>query len=171
MLPMRITWPGAGVSVHSPPNTVSLPACPAAERMAGLDGATGKGGKRTTYIETHGDADHEQVEAEQAVVLGEAVGDEPGADEVDEVEVEAGVDEQEQDLLDAVPDLVDGHPLGRDLQPRRDPDDVDADVDEAQEARHRPAELPHAPLVLHQQRDPVDDDAADALDLHHPEAD
>jgi hypothetical protein len=45
--------------------------------------------------------------------------------------VQSGVNDEEQALFDAVVDVVNVDPCRRDLQLRGDPDDKDADVDEA----------------------------------------
>lgn len=80
------------------------------------------------------------------------------------------VNHQEQDLFNSIVDFVDMDPGRRYLQTRRNPDDEDADVDQAQRNSRTPSNLACAALVDHQERNSIDDDAADALDLYDPEA-
>lgn len=84
--------------------------------------------------------------------------------------MQACVNDQEQDLLNSIVDIVDMHPHGRYLQARRNPDDEDADIDQAQRNSRTPSNLVGVALVDHQESDSIDDNAADTLNLDDPEA-
>lgn len=80
----------------------------------------------------HGDADHNDssVEFEQRLVLLQTALDQLAPDKVQEVDVQAEIHEEIDDLLDPVPDLVQADPCRADFHASGDPDDVDADVDD-----------------------------------------
>lgn len=117
------------------------------------------------------EANDEQVEPGEPLVLFQAVVDEVARDDDDKVQVERGVGEQVQHLFAAVPAVVDPDVLVRDLQPRRDPDQVHGHVDGRDEGRHADLEPPHHVRVVHQDRAPVDDDLQEELDLEGPQGD
>jgi hypothetical protein len=66
--------------------------------------------------------------------------------------------------------MVDVNPFLGYLQLRGDPNDKDANVDEAQDNGCTPANLGCISSVDHEEGDSVDDDPADALNLYNPEA-
>lgn len=65
-----------------------------------------KRGSHQDAVQRHGDKNHDDVEVEECVVLCQAVGNQSRADKVDEVEVEAKIDNQENALFGSVPDDV-----------------------------------------------------------------
>ena len=75
------------------------------------------------------------------------------------------IDGEKYYFLQPVPDLVDGHVLIRDLEAGGDPDAIDADVHNTKYAEDSPSYLGHLLLVEGEQRNPVDDDLANALNL------
>lgn len=121
-----------------------------------------------TYIKAERDKDQKQVDAVQRNVLSQAVVDKAGANEIDEVEVEAGVDNGEDDLLATVPDLVDEDVSVVDLQTGRDPNAKDADVDSQDDGEDGPLHLSCETLVDHEETDSVDDDLKNAVHFERP---
>lgn len=114
------------------------------------------------------DKDDADVELEQGPVLGHARVHELGLDQVDKVEVQAGVQEQEDGLFDAVPDVVDENVFLGDLQLGGDPDAEDGDVDEEDHGAAAPLEQPLGAPRRDEQGAAVDDDLDQAVQLEAP---
>lgn len=121
--------------------------------------------KCDTHVQCNDDENHQDVEPEQGPVLGQAVGDEAVVHAVQEVAVEADVHDHQHGLLGAVPDGVELVPGPGDLQARGDPDDNDADGEGQDHEEHAPLQPPDLGRVVHQKRDPVDDNLHQKLDL------
>jgi hypothetical protein len=84
--------------------------------------------------------------------------------------VKCCVDDQEETLLNAIPDVVDIMVTLGDLQLRRNPNAKDTDVDEAKDNGSYPSNLDGVSSVDHKKRNSVDDDSANALNLDNPGA-
>ncbi|RYZ84243.1 MAG: hypothetical protein EOP04_18380 [Proteobacteria bacterium] len=80
---------------------------------------------RTRHAKHH---NNPLVEAYKAVVFGETVTDQVCLDSLEEVPVECGVDDEVEELLNAIPVLVDDVVLVTDLEARWYPDVEDTDV-------------------------------------------
>jgi hypothetical protein len=75
---------------------------------------------------------------------------------VNEVEVQTGIDDQEDTLLYPVPDSVDRNPLVANLQPCRDPDTENTDVDNKKHEECCKFEFPGTVSINHKDRDSID---------------
>ena len=90
---------------------------------------------------------------------------------MDKVKVQSSVDKQKDDFFDSIPDFIDVDPGLVNLQSRRDPDCKDADVD-AKDNNERPDLEPfRLSSVDHKDRNSVDDDLDEGLDLYTPKKD
>jgi hypothetical protein len=85
--------------------------------------------------------------------------------------VKHSVDDQEDALLNPIPNVVDVVIPLRNLQLGRDPNTKDADVDESESNCCYPSDLNGISSIDHKERNSVDDDAANALNLYDPEKD
>lgn len=91
-------------------------------------------------------------------VFSKAVGDKSGPNKVDEVEVQTSIDDQEDTLLYPIPDGVHRDPLMANLQPRRDPDTENTDVDNQKHEEGYKLQFPGSVSVDHEDRDSIDND-------------
>jgi len=115
-------------------------------------------------VEGERDTNHSDIEVEEAVVLCQAVRNQLGPDEPDEVDIEGDVDNGKNDLADAVPNEVDLDVRLRHLQLCGDPDTVYRDVDTAHQRDGGPLHTPDARLVADEQGDAVNDDLNDLVE-------
>lgn len=97
--------------------------------------------------------------------MGQAVGNELDLDKPHEVSVEDEVNDEEYALLGPVPDVVHHDPRLADLQPGRNPNNEDADVDKADDQSNCELYLPGLVRIVKDQRDSVCQDLGQALDL------
>lgn len=118
-----------------------------------------------TYIKSNGDRDEEQVHLIQTVVLLKTVGDKSLLDNINEVEVECGVHDGEDDLFDSIPNLVDVDEGIVDLKASRHPDAENANVDGEKNEEAEPFEFRCIGPNNHQEADSVDDDLNKTLYL------
>lgn len=88
---------------------------------------------------------------------------------MDKVKVETHVDNGNDGLLAAIPYIIDADVVLVDLKPGRNPDTEDADVDGQHQGKDGPFQSSRLLLSDHEERDTVDDDLHDALDLHDPQ--
>ena len=97
--------------------------------------------------------------------------DEADLDGAQEVPVQAGVDDEDENLTDLVPDVVD---LDEGLADwwdgvRWNPDTEDGDVDAGDQDHCSPFEVADCTSVFCDEGNAVDDDLHEQLDLPHPE--
>lgn len=91
-------------------------------------------------------------------------------DNAEEVPVEAGVYNKNEDLRDLVPNIID--PFKNRMgwhDVRRNPDAEDSDVDGRDEDYCSPLDIPDSVAMFSDERNTVDDDLHQQLDLEHPE--
>lgn len=124
-----------------------------------------------TYV--HGDRNNHQlcVEAHERLVLGETdLVDKPDLHNAQKVPVEASVDDEDEDLRDLVPDIVDlNESWMRWLDVRWNPDTEDGDIDGRDDDDGPPLDVPDSVAMFSDERNTVDDDLHEQLDLEHPE--
>lgn len=101
----------------------------------------------------------------QSVLLQESILHGP-----QEVPVKSSVDDQDDNLGDLIPDLIDvDEDLGRRrVKVRRDPDAHDHDVDRSDQHHSSPFQPPHCATTLRDERYAVNDDLHEKLNLKHP---
>jgi hypothetical protein len=119
--------------------------------------------KSPTYIHRHRHGNHAQVEAKQPSILGKAIRNKPRPHQVNKVQVKTSVDEQENDLFDAVPDVINVPPRLIDPQASWDPDAKHADVDNEDDEECAKLELSRVLSDDHEDGDSVDDDLDEGL--------
>jgi hypothetical protein len=119
-------------------------------------------------IQTHWDENHDKVVPHERLVLGETIGNQLDTNEVNEVAVKHGINDQEDTLLNAIPNEVDVVETLRNLQLGRNPDTKDTDVDESKNDRGYPSNLDSVSSIDHKEGNSVDDDSADTLNLYDP---
>ena len=90
------------------------------------------------YIHCHGNSDHGEVKTEQRDVFGQSVGNQSIPYKIDEVKIEAQVDDEEDAFLAAVPDVVDMDPSRADLKSSRNPYDENTDIDQCKDEENGP---------------------------------
>ena len=94
--------------------------------------------ERITYIETHGNANKSQVEAIQLNVLVQSILNETSSDKANEIKIEANINDAEDGLLAAIPDVVNLDVRLVDLKTGGNPDAKDADVDDENNKENDP---------------------------------
>jgi hypothetical protein len=114
------------------------------------------------------DGDHTLVEADKSIVLSKAIANEICLDGLQKVPIECGINDEIQELLNAVPVLVDDMVPVVDLEARWDPDVEDTNVDRSNENGSGYHDLPRAPAVRHNDTDTIDDDLQQQLNLYAP---
>ena len=63
-----------------------------------------------TYIHSHGNGNHTQIELEQPSILGKTVRNKPRMHKMNKVKVQSSINKQKDDLFDSIPDFVDVDP-------------------------------------------------------------
>jgi hypothetical protein len=125
-----------------------------------------------TYIHADGDNHQLRVEAYEGLVLCQTdLVDKSDLDDAQEVPVEAGVDDEDKDLGDLVPDIVD---VDKDLANGRrrvggDPDGEDGNVDGSDDDDGSPFDVADSFAVLGDECNSIDDDLHEQLDFKDPE--
>jgi hypothetical protein len=125
-----------------------------------------------TYVHADGDNHQLCVEAYERLVLCETdLINKSDLDNAQEVPVEAGVDDEDEDLGDLIPDIVD---VDKDLADWRDgvggnPDGEDGDVDGSDDDDGAPLDVADGISVLSNECDSIDNNLHEQLDLKDPE--
>ena len=113
--------------------------------------------------------DHDSlIEGNKAVVLGKTVANQICSNGLEEVPVECGINKQVQELLDAIPVLVDDVICVIDLQTCRDPDIEDTDVDHRNKNGSGDHDMSRTFTVWDNDTDTVDNDLEQQLNLDTP---
>jgi len=118
-----------------------------------------------TNVNENREASHGKIAAVDQAVLGQAVGDELDLHKPHEVSVENEVDNEEYALLSPVPYVVHRDPRLADLQTGRNPNNEDANVDEANDQGDRELYSPRFIGIVKDQGDSVCQNLGQALDL------
>lgn len=92
----------------------------------------------STHVQRYRNANHENVEPEEWHILCETIGNQFRPNQVDEVNIQAAIDQSEDDFLNPIPYFVDMDECFTDLEPGRDPYDKDADVYHPQDGGYGP---------------------------------
>lgn len=94
--------------------------------------------EQVTYIESHRDTDKCQVQMVEGDILLESVLDETSSHKSDKVKIQTYINNTEDGLFSAIPDVVDVFPCLVDLKPSRDPNDENANVDDQDDGEDGP---------------------------------
>lgn len=146
-------------------------------------------GRKMTYVHEDGDNHELGVEADEGLILLQVVLlDESLLDGSEEIPVQSGVDDEDDDLGDSIPDIIDLDPSTQQsvtfldiwwMHPnlrltrrrnsmRRDPNNKNSNVDKRNDNRRAPFQLKDSRSMLSDDRNSVDDNLKKQLDLPDP---
>jgi hypothetical protein len=120
------------------------------------------------HIQTQTHHNHRDVELKQPPILYQATTQQLPLHQHDEINIQPAIQQEEDPLLNAIPNIVQLDPERIDLQPRGDPDAEDADVDAEHDEEGDPFQPELFALGMDEQGDAVADDLDQALHFQAP---